>query len=252
MRLPEFIIGGAPRSGTTWLYTLLDRHPGVHMAAPVAPEPKFFLRDDEYAKGLAYYSARWFADVPAGKAAGEKSTDYLESSAAAGRIARDLPGVKLIFILREPVTRAYSNYLWTKMNGLETENFETALALEDQRDRELPERLKFTRPYSYFSRGLYADLLTPYFRLFPPDQRLIVRFEDIVERAGAAAEAVQQFIGVAPRPQDAEGLGVINPSEQDVTGLADDLRRQLMRRYEAPNRRLVEMLGPSFRMWPGA
>jgi hypothetical protein len=56
LRLPDFIIGGAPRSGTTWLYELLDRHPDVHMAKPLAPEPKFFLRDDEYARGLRYYS----------------------------------------------------------------------------------------------------------------------------------------------------------------------------------------------------
>ncbi len=112
MRLPEFIIGGAPRSGTTWLYELLDRHPDVHMAKPVKPEPKFFLRDDEYGKGLEYYANRWFADVEDGKIAGEKSTDYLESPSAAARIARDLPHVKLIFVLREPVARAYSNYLW--------------------------------------------------------------------------------------------------------------------------------------------
>ncbi|HXD73859.1 MAG TPA: sulfotransferase, partial [Vicinamibacterales bacterium] len=97
MRLPEFIIGGAPRSGTTWLYRLLDRHPDVRMAKPLSPEPKFFLRDDEYAKGLRYYSDRWFADVDASKVAGEKSTDYLENATAASRIARDLPRVRLIF-----------------------------------------------------------------------------------------------------------------------------------------------------------
>ena len=135
------------------------------MAKPLAPEPKFFLVDDEYAKGLQYYSEKWFAGA-ASQLAGEKSTDYLESAAAAARIARDLPQVKLIFILREPCPRAYSNYLWSKMNGLETEDFATALRLEEQRERELPERLKFTRPFSYFSRGLYADLLAPYFSRF--------------------------------------------------------------------------------------
>jgi Sulfotransferase family len=106
-RLPDFIIGGAPRSGTTWLYDALDRHPAVYMAKPVKPEPKFFLVDDLYAKGLPHYSATWFADVPAGRVAGEKSTDYLESTAAAERIARDLPQVRLVFILREPIDRAY-------------------------------------------------------------------------------------------------------------------------------------------------
>ena len=249
MRLPDFIIGGAPRSGTTWLYELLDRHPAVHMAKPLAPEPKFFLRDDEYAKGLEYYSQRWFADADPAKMAGEKSTDYLESADAAVRIARNLPHVKLIFILREPVARAYSNYLWSKMNGLETEDFATALKLEEQRERELPERLKFTRPFSYFSRGLYADLLEPYFNRFVEHQLLVARFEDIIEAPSALAETVHRFLGIAARPGDADGLGVINPSKQDAEGLTDDVRRELAARYDEPNRRLAALLGPSFPMW---
>jgi len=219
------------------------------MAKPLAPEPKFFLRDDEYAKGLGYYSDKWFAGVDATKMAGEKSTDYLESASAASRIARDLEHVKLIFILREPVSRAYSNYLWSKMNGLETEDFATALRLEEQRERELPERWKFTRPFSYFSRGLYADLLEPYVNRFMEHQLLIARFEDIVDRPGALAGQVQRFIGVAPRPSDADGLGVINPSEGDTAGLDDVVRRQLEAQYEEPNRRLAALLGPSFQMW---
>ena len=118
MRLPEFLIGGAPRAGTTWLYALLDRHPSIYMAKPLKPEPKFFLVDQLYEKGLEYYARTWFADAGAAPLAGEKSTDYLESAAAAERIARDLPRVKLVFVLREPVDRAHSNFLWTKMNGL--------------------------------------------------------------------------------------------------------------------------------------
>jgi hypothetical protein len=219
------------------------------MAKPVAPEPKFFLRDEEYAKGLEYYSQKWFADADATKVAGEKSTDYLEGVNTAARIARDLPRVKLIFILREPVSRAYSNYLWSKMNGLETEDFPTALRLEDQRERELPPGLKFVRPFSYFSRGLYADLLGPYLDRFMEQQLLIARFEDILERRRALAEAVHRFIGVTARPDDAEGVGVINPSERDTEGLAADVRRDLAARYVEPNQRLAAMLGPSFPIW---
>jgi Sulfotransferase domain len=249
VRLPDFIIGGAPRAGTTWLYELLDRHPEIHMAKPLKPEPKFFLRDDEYDKGLQYYSNRWFDGIERSKIAGEKSTDYLESVSAASRIANDLPQVKLIFLLREPVSRAYSNYLWSKMNGLETEDFATALRLEDERQRDLPDKLKFTRPFSYFSRGLYADLLEPYFNRFMEHQLFIARFEDIVDRPSEVADAVHRFLAVAPRPSDAEGLGVINPSTRDVNGLADDVRRQLSARYVEPNQRLATMLGPSFPMW---
>jgi hypothetical protein len=249
VRLPDFIIGGAPRSGTTWLYALLERHPDIYMARPVTPEPKFFLVDHLYERGLQFYSDTWFGSANSTRLAGEKSTDYLESAAAAERIARDIPDVKLVFILREPVDRAYSNYLWTRMNGLETEDFATALRLEDQRERELPERWKFARPFSYFSRGLYADLLAEYFRRFPRREMLILRFEDIEDHGGDLAARLHRFLGVDPRPQDAEGLGVINPSEDRGETLDDNLRRDLASRYADSNRRLAAMLGPDFAPW---
>ena len=250
MRLPDFLIGGAPRAGTTWLHSLLDRHPDVYMAKPVAPEPKFFLVDGVYEKGLDFYSRTWFAGVGPDRMAGEKSTDYLESAPAAERIARDLPHVKLVFILREPVERAYSNYLWTKMNGLETEDFAAALRLEGRRERELPERFRFVRPYSYFSRGLYADLLEPYVARFAGDRILILRFEDIEETPGALAASLHRFLDVTPRPEDADGLGVINPSERaGHEEVPPNIRQELLARYAEPNRRLARMLGPQFRMW---
>jgi hypothetical protein len=247
--LPDFIIGGAPRCGTTWLYTLLDRHPQIHMAKPVKPEPKFFLVDHLYEKGIEHYVRTWFGDVPAGRIAGEKSTDYLESRAAAERIHRHLPGVKLVFILREPVSRAYSNYLWTRMNGLETESFARALDLEEAREHALPERLRFTRPYSYFSRGLYADLLEPYVSRFPREQLLVLRFEDLIDTPGGVAARLHAFLGVEARPGDVEGLGVINASDK-VESLDVTTQGALTARYAEPNRRLSQLLGPGFRMWP--
>lgn len=219
------------------------------MAKPVTPEPKFFLVDDLYRQGLASYSARWFADAPADRKAGEKSTDYLESRAAAERIARDLPNVRLIFILREPADRAFSNYAWTRMNGLETEDFATALALEDERERTLPDRWKFARPFSYYSRGLYADLLAEYFDRLPREQILVLKFEDIERAPAVLAERLHRFIGVAPRPRDVDGVGVINPSDKRGETMADEVRRALQARYAEPNRRLAALLGPDFTPW---
>ena len=219
------------------------------MARPAAPEPKFFLVDALYEKGIEHYSRTWFADIGSARISGEKSTDYLESAVAASRIARDLPGAKLVFVLREPVDRAYSNYLWSRMNGLETETFEAALALEEQREGELPERFRFTRPYSYFSRGLYADLLQPYLNRFPREQCLILKFEDLVARPGHLVARLHRFLGVAERPGDADGLGVVNASEKSAGGLRAESRRELARRYAGPNQRLRELLGSEFDAW---
>ncbi|MBM4430994.1 MAG: sulfotransferase [Chloroflexi bacterium] len=248
-RFPDFIIGGAPRAGTTWLYHLLDRHPEVYMAKPASPEPKFFLVDKVYELGMRHYSRTWFSDIGGARVAGEKSTNYLENAVAAERIHRHLPGVKLVFILREPASRAFSNYLWSRMNGLEHEDFATALALEEQREQELPEHLRYARPHAYFSRGLYADLLQPYFDLFRREHILCLRYEDIVEKPAALAERLHLFLKVEPRPEDSKDLGVINPSEKDGYTMSKEIRRMLWARYAEPNRRLAQFLGPEFEIW---
>lgn len=250
MRLPDFIIGGAPRAGTTWLYHLLARHPGVHMAAPVRPEPKFFLVDELYARGLEHYSQAWFAAAAPAKLCGEKSSNYLESAAAARRIARDLPGARLVFALRDPVARAWSNYLWSRMNGMESETFERALELEEERERSLAAAQRFSRPHAYFSRGLYADLLQTWFDCLPRQRILCVRFDDILERPRVLAERLHGFLGLPSRPGDAEGLGAANPSQSDLRGPSPATCEALRARYAAPNRRLAALLGAQFGSWP--
>ncbi len=249
MRLPDFIIGGAPRSGTTWLYHLLARHPSVHMAAPPRPEPKFFLVDDLYARGLEHYSRTWFAAPPPGRRCGEKSTNYLESAVAARRIRRDLAAVRLVFILREPVARAWSNYLWSRLNGAESESFERALELEEGRESSVSAANRFSRPHAYFSRGLYAELLQPWLGLFPREQILCLRFEDIEHDPGNLAAALHGFLDLPVRRQDVEGLGAINASDRDGAGLRPETRARLAARYVESNRRLCDLLGPGFGVW---
>ncbi|MCH8883212.1 MAG: sulfotransferase [SAR324 cluster bacterium] len=248
-RTPCFIVGGAPRSGTTWLYRLLERHPDIHLARPLRPEPKFFLVDELYARGLGYYRERWFRDVPPGARSGEKSSNYLESPSAAGRIAQDLPWVKLVFILRNPVERAYSNYLWTRMNGLETETFERALALEAQRERDCPPELRYARPHAYFSRGQYAELLRPYLARLPREQMLVLQFEEILQSPQALTRRLHSFLDVAPRTADANGLEAANPSEPEGSRLDPVTRRELHMRYAESNRALSELLGVDFSGW---
>jgi len=250
LRLPDFIIGGAPRSATTWLYRLADRHPEIAMAKPLQPEPKFFLIDDLFARGLPYYAATWFDSLARDRLLGEKSTNYLESPQAAERICRSLPAVRLIFLLRNPVDRAYSNYLWSRRNGFETETFERALTLEEQRDREFPSELGYARPFAYFSRGLYAKQLERFFRLFPRERILVLRTEDVARRPDWVAVHFQRFLGVALQPGLASGLGIVNAAvPEGAPPLSSRLRAALQDRYRGPNRQLRVLLGRDFPIW---
>ncbi|MEL7640418.1 MAG: sulfotransferase [Solidesulfovibrio sp.] len=248
--IPQFIIGGAPRSGTTWFCHALDRHPAIVMAKPFIPEPKFFHRDELYAKGLDHYRATWFPDPDPACVYGEKGSYYLENPACARRIRDCLPGVKLLFTLRDPVERAYSNYVWSRMNGHEDEDFQTALELEETREANLDASLRFVHPNAYFSRGLYARLLAPYYALFAAERILCLRFEDLRSDPEAVLTRVHAFLGVAPRPEDAQDLGRVNPSrDTGVPPLTEETRQWLRERYAGPNRELAALLGPEFRPW---
>ena len=249
-RLPHFIIAGAPRSATTWLYELADRHPEIAMARPLTPEPKFFLNDELYERGLAYYSLTWFDALPAGVFYGEKTTNYLESATACERIARDIPNVRLLFLLRDPVERAHSNYLWSTRNGLETETFARALEIESARERSIALELRYARPHAYFSRGLYAELLRPWFTRFPREHVLVLRSEDVSRAPREVAQKLHRFIGVREQPELADGLGQINAARPEGSPPIDPaVREALIERYLQPNADLAKLLGPSFAGW---
>jgi hypothetical protein len=248
LQMPDFIIGGAPRAATTWLYALADLHPNIAMAKPVRPEPKFFLVDELYARGAGYYSHTWFADLRGDLCLGEKSTNYLESPVVAERIRAVVPSVKLIFLLRNPVDRAYSNYLWTRKNGLEVEEFDRALELESQREAALSQQFRYARPYAYFSRGLYAEHLARYYGVFPREQIMVLRSEDVATKPRDIATSFHNFLDIPCQPELADRLGLIN-SAVDTRPLPRAMRRELNLRYEEPNRRLAALLGPDFEMW---
>lgn len=247
-RIPDFIIAGAPRSGTTWLYKMLDSHSEVYMASPVSPEPKFFLVDYLFNKGIDYYSSTWFSNIDDSIICGEKSTNYMENEYVALRIFKSLPDVKLIFILREPVARAFSNYKWSCMHGLETEPFEKAIQIETCREQEYKMSHRFSRPFSYFSRGLYYQHLLPYFNLFKRNQILVTRFEDIIEQPKELTKKICNFLQISIE-ESFFNFGVVNPSKKENLILPKPLQTKLEQAYLIPNSQLKTLLDNDFKIW---
>ena len=109
-RLPDFLVIGAMKAGTTTLHAYLARHPGIFTGR--TKEPGFFSRDERFAKGLDHYRRLWIGAAP-DQLCGEASTCYsrrLEFPNAAPRIAEHVPDVKLVYLLRHPVDRTFSHY----------------------------------------------------------------------------------------------------------------------------------------------
>lgn len=247
--LPTFIIGGAPRSGTTFLCHALDRHPDVYMAKPYIPEPKVFLTGP---RDHAAYCARYaslFAGAGARRALGEKTSYYLESAEACALIHEHLPDVRMLFVVREPVARAYSNYLWSRQNGLETLSFEEAIGLEGRRPSPLPPEQAYARPFDYLRRGEYDVLARRYYETFGPDAVAFFLYEDVIRQPERRLPDIQAFIGVDPLPLDVGGLGPINAAEATGPPLDPALRRRLWRHFRPSVKRFGALTGLDLSPW---
>jgi hypothetical protein len=214
--LPDVVIGGAPRSGTTFLCEVLDKHPGAFLAKPIAPEPKVLLGKypNEHGAILRKY-AGFFEHAAPHLVRIEKTTNYFENETARLRFARLLTKAKLIILLRNPVDRAYSNWLWSRKNGLETLSFEEALILEGRRPSPLPPGREAARPFDYTSRGRYGSLARAWIEALGRDRIGFFIFEDIVSQPEHLIASVQEFAGLEPLPWSALRTGRVNATEAD-------------------------------------
>ena len=185
MTIPNFLIIGAMRSGTTALYYYLEQHPEIYMS-PVK-EPNFFSsQEQENAADAVTQLGTYqhlFRGVSGEKAIGEASHSYLYEPRAAAEIRRYVPEAKLIAILRNPIDRAYSHFLHMVRSGTEPlDDFAQAL-------REDEVRLHKERTFQdYIGRGLYYNQLKRYFETFPREQVRVYLYEDL---SGAPISTVQ-------------------------------------------------------------
>jgi len=247
--LPDFLIIGAQKCGTTFLYYLLCQHPYVEPAT--TKEVHFF--DTNFAEGVQWYRSHF--SPPAQKdgrkmLTGESSPYYLYHPHAARRAAKVVPQVKLIALLRNPVDRAYSDYNHKFREAREHLSFEDAIGAEEERLRGEKEKLLADenyhsvnyRKYSYLSRGIYVDQLLEWERHFDRDQLLVLKSEDFFENPQDSFERVLGFLDLPHWETGASGQR--NEGEYDEMSLAT--RRRLEAYFEPHNRRLYEYLGIDF------
>lgn len=222
--LPDFLIIGAKRGGTTSLYFDLLSHPQVCPLFPApqrlpkaAPTKGIHYFDQNYWRGDRWYRAHlpsaWVRRRHDGGAAvivGEASPYYLFHPGAAARAASTMPAAKIIVMLRDPVQRTYSQWKERRRNDAEPLDFAAALAAEDTRiaaEGATEERLRADPKFysyaheqlSYARQSEYGPALERWYAEFPPEQILPIASEDYYGDPKAVLTTVQRFLGVAPR-----------------------------------------------------
>jgi hypothetical protein len=203
--LPDFLVVGVPKAGTTALYAALVQHPQLFL--PGVKEPKFFLSDGppprqpggpgdrqtyrEHVWQRAAYEAL-FEAAPPGTTRGEATPFYLYDRRAHQRMARVVPHARLVAILRDPVDRAHSNWAHLWAAGLEPESDFVAACRAEPRRR----AAGWAHFWHYIGQGRYGEQLEHLYRWFAREQVLVLRYRDLRDRPTDTLDQVCAFLGV--------------------------------------------------------
>lgn len=254
--LPDFLIIGAQKCGTTSLCSHLFSHPQV---LPSRRKEIHFFDAPEFGHGLGWYKAH-FASERAARArsrqlgrealTGEASPYYLAYPHAPRRVVEALPDVKLIVMLRNPVDRALSHYNHQVRLNREPLSFEEAVEAEPERlggelERMLTDETYYSHrywAYSYLARGRYAEQLQRWLQRFPRDRLLAISSEQFFESPHSEYQRVLDFLGLARI--DLGSYRKQNTGTYD--GMDSGLRERLEAYFEPHNQRLYELVERDF------
>lgn len=205
MIMPNFLIFGAAKAGTTSIYRYLEQHPDILMSS--FKEPGFFAFEGEKpilnGPGAQKWVDRWvvtnleayqklFEGYSGEKAIGEASPYYLYYEKTPERIQKHVPDMKLIAILRNPVERAFSNYVWAFRDRAESlTDFAEALKVESERIQD-----NWGPKWHYKNQGFYYRQLKPYFDRFEADKLKIYLYEDFASNPIALMQDIFQFLEI--------------------------------------------------------
>ncbi|RFF29242.1 sulfotransferase [Wenzhouxiangella sediminis] len=258
--LPNFLIIGAMKSGTTTLFQMLTQHPGCW--SPVAKELQFFEQPHKYSRGEVWYRAHF--PTRRSLTAGRRTLGYSPVTGEAtpgmsffpyaSRAAELVPQAKLIVSLRDPVERAWSHYkhmrrLPAPERATFSEAIDRELALLEQGASLTEENFRQMAPllhkFGYVNRGHYADQLKHWFSFFPREQFLILNFEDWKKNPIQAADRITQHLGLPKHAYEARKAN----QGGHKSSMPIDCRERLETYFRPRNRELFKLLGEDWG-WP--
>lgn len=252
--LPDFVIVGAQKCGTSSLYAYVLQHPCVLPA--LRKEIHFFGTSKYYTAGINWYRAHFATSWQKqwlGRRyghtllTGEASPSYMFRPHAPRQLRVTIPRAKLIVLLRNPVDRAYSHYQHMVRAGVETLSFEEAIEREPERIKGEMERMIADARYTssvvtrhgYLAKGLYVDQMKRLCASFPREQILVVRSEDLQSSPNATVDTVSAFLDLPPHP-----LSTYRHFQVGTYPAMSTVMRNRLLDYFAPhNKQLCEYLG---------
>ena len=249
--MPDFLIIGAQKCGTTSLYQYLIQHPNILPAA--TKEVHFF--DLQYARGIDWYLQQ-FPDRAESNCkkpryqTGEASPYYFFHPLVPERVHRHFPQVKLIVLLRNPVDRAISHYYHEVRLGFEKLPLEAAcdreaerLAGEEKKWQADPNYCSLPHQhFTYKARGNYLEQLQRWYRFFSPDRLLVLHGEAFFADPGPTLARVWDFLGVRGRASDASCRYNVG----DYPPVSDRIRNKLADAFRPLNQKLFAALDRDF------
>lgn len=240
--LPTFVVIGAMKCGTTAMHSMLDRHPRIAMsdpkelnfffgAAPPGPGTVDPWSAGNWWRGIDWYAGHFSADVPV---RGESSPGYTspDHPEVAARLAATLPDARLVYLVRDPIERAVSQYNHHRRDGAEPRPPTTALLDPDSQ---------------YLARSRYHQRLVPFLDHVPRDQIAVVAMEDLRDEPSLALDRLGTFLGATDRRLATPGASWRCP--RPATRLAPALHGRLHALLADDVRRLRALTGHAFDRW---
>jgi len=254
--LPEFLIIGGQRCGSTYFYNCLKQHPNIKTTLR-RKEIHFF--DNNFNKGILWYKS-YFPTVPSKYAnkyllknkiiTGEASPYYLLHPLVPSRVHSLIPNVKLIILVRNPVDRAYSHYKQQIQRGNETLSFREAIDQEKERlegeiNKIISNELQYSsvlRNYSYLTRGVYINQIRNWTLYFSKDQFLIIKSEDFFKNPQKILNKTFKFLNLP----SFDNVIFKKPRQQKYQKMDTGIRFELLEFFKLYNYQLYDYLGVKF------
>jgi hypothetical protein len=245
--LPDFVVLGAQRGGTTSLFDYLSRHPQVLPAY----RKEIHFHDLHYSRGIAWYRAHFplASRMSNGKITGEATPNYLVHPEAPRRLQATTPQARLLVMLRDPIERAHSAWRLRTSEGRETLSFEDAITREQRQPtlvigeyhedrRAVGDAIRFL----YLAKSRYAEQLERWLEFFPIEQFAVLTSEDLFSHPATVLSELSGFLGIDLwDPDSFPALNQVPPASIDP-----GLRQELTDYFRPHNRRLEVLLKRKF------